>query len=74
MAKRPSIFSYPLVRELSLVLLVKLTLIFMIAHYFFSDPAIVDDDGQQLINHFGLEAGQVPDFNVKHSEERAHDQ
>lgn len=59
MSQRPSIFSIPLVRELSVVLVIKLALIFVIAHLFFSDPVVVDHEGQRLQEHFGLQQSSL---------------
>jgi len=59
--QRRSIFSIPLVRELTAVLIIKLALVFLIAHFFFSDPVIVGDEGQGLREHFGLDNPSVSD-------------
>jgi len=59
MSQRRSIFAIPLVRELSAVLVIKLVLVFLIAHFFFSDPVHVGDEGQGLQEHFGLEPASV---------------
>jgi len=59
--QRRPIFSIPLVRELTAVLIIKLALVFLIAHFFFSDPVIVGDEGQGLQEHFGLDSPSVSD-------------
>jgi len=72
-SERRSIFSIPLVRELGVVLIIKLALVFVIAHLFFSDPVVIDHEGQGLQEHFGLHAPSSSDA-LSESEEIQHDQ
>lgn len=75
---RDSLLSIPLVRELFIVLLAKLLLIFVIAHLFFSDPVEIDDEGLRLQEHFGLRASTLPSESLSEplfeSKESPHDQ
>ena len=75
---RDSLLSIPLVRELFIVLLAKLLLIFVIAHFFFSDPVEIDDEGLRLQEHFGLRASTLPSGSLSEplfeSKESPHDQ
>ena len=61
MKQRRPIFSIPLVRELTAVLIIKLVLVFLIAHFFFSDPVIVGDEGKGPQEHFGQNKPSVSD-------------
>ncbi|MEK9766420.1 MAG: hypothetical protein VW274_08060 [Thalassolituus sp.] len=73
MSERRSIFSIPLVRELSVVLIIKLALVFVIANLFFSAPVVIDHEGRGLQEHFGLQAPSSSDA-LSESEEIPHDQ
>lgn len=54
MAKPRSLFSFPLIRELSAVLVIKLALIFVIKAMFFSDPVDMKDPQEAISQQFGL--------------------
>lgn len=53
MAKK-SLFSVPLVRELMVVLLIKLVLIFTIRIFWFSDPVDMTNPQDAVSQQFGL--------------------
>ncbi|MAY14171.1 MULTISPECIES: cytochrome oxidase putative small subunit CydP [unclassified Thalassolituus] len=53
MAKK-SLFSVPLVRELMVVLLIKLVLIFAIRIFWFSDPVDMTNPQDAVSQQFGL--------------------
>ena len=54
MPDKRSLFSFPLVRELSVVLVIKLALIFVIKSAFFSDPVDMSDPQDAVSQQFGL--------------------
>lgn len=54
MANPRSLFSFPLVRELLAVLVIKLALIFVIKALFFSDPVDMTNPQEAVSQQFGL--------------------
>ncbi|WP_283788519.1 cytochrome oxidase putative small subunit CydP [Bermanella sp. WJH001] len=52
--QQQSIFKIPLVREITLVLLIKLVVIFMIKWQFFSDPVDLTQANNSVEQHMGL--------------------
>lgn len=69
MPQRRPVFSIPLVRELTLVLIIKLVLITLIARAFFSDPVETDPQGTHMDEVFG-----IPSASPSLSQETQHDQ
>ncbi|AZZ94269.1 MULTISPECIES: cytochrome oxidase putative small subunit CydP [unclassified Hahella] len=61
MPERKSIFSIPLVRELSLFLLLKLILIFAIKAAYFSDPVDLSHPEESISKQFGVIPTQSED-------------
>lgn len=59
MSQRRSLFSIPLVRELTIVLVIKLGLIIVIANVFFADPVEIDPEGTRVDEVFGIRAESV---------------
>jgi len=51
-----SIFKIPLVREITLVLVMKLAVVFLIKWSFFSDPVDMDNAPDVISQHFGMDA------------------
>ena len=51
-----SIFRIPLVREITLVLVIKLALVLLIKWSFFADPVVLDDGSDVISQHFGMDA------------------
>jgi hypothetical protein len=49
------IFNIPLVRELTVVLVIKLLVVFLIKWSFFSDPIDMQDGSNVMTQHFGVE-------------------
>jgi hypothetical protein len=56
MAGRKPLFSIPLVRELTLVLIIKLVVIFTIKSLYFSDPINISSPELSISRQFGLES------------------
>lgn len=56
MADRKPLFSIPLIRELTLVLIIKLVIIFTIKSLYFSDPVDISDPDLSISRQFGLES------------------
>jgi len=52
--KEKSIFTIPLVREITLVLLIKLALVMAIKWQFFSDPVDMSEPNKVMEQHMGL--------------------
>lgn len=52
--QRSSLFSIPLLREISFALLIKLIAIAVIAWAFFSDPLDLNNPSTSVEQHFGL--------------------
>ena len=61
MDKKPSVFSIPLVRELTVILVVKLAVLFTIAQLFFQSPEHEQPAGDRFENYLGLPARNQPD-------------
>lgn len=53
-ATRQSVFRIPLVREITVVLLIKLAVIFVIKWQFFSDPVDITQADSTVEQHMGL--------------------
>tara|TARA_B100001063_G_C16284494_1_gene320758 strand:+ start:193 stop:411 length:219 start_codon:yes stop_codon:yes gene_type:complete len=51
-----SIFKIPLIREITLVLVIKLVLVFVIKWSFFSDPVDMQNPQEVLDKHIGVES------------------
>lgn len=68
--KQPkSVFSIPLVREITVVLLVKLVVIFFIKWQFFSDPVDLTQADNSVEQHMGLPISKTQTFTpLKHTE------
>lgn len=54
MDKRPSVFSIPLIRELTAILVVKLAVLFVIAQLFFQSPEHEQPAGDRFESYLGL--------------------
>lgn len=52
MIKQDSVFRIPLVRELAIITLIKIVVIFAIGRLFFSATVEVDPQGQAVQNYF----------------------
>lgn len=53
-----SIFQIPLVREITIVLLIKLVVIFIIKWQFFSDPVDLTQENNSVEQHMGLSSSK----------------
>lgn len=51
---KQSIFRIPLVREIAIILVIKLIVIFSIKHCFFSNPVDMSNPEQKLMQKFGM--------------------
>ena len=51
-----SIFKIPLIREITVVLVIKLALVFFIKWNFFSEPVDMHDAPKVLTQHFGVDS------------------
>lgn len=54
MDKRPSVFSIPLIRELTAILVLKLAVLFVIAQLFFQSPEHEQPAGDRFESYLGL--------------------
>ena len=54
MTQRRPLFSIPLVRELAMVLLVKLVIIFVLKHAYFSEPVDMTDAESVISRQLGI--------------------
>lgn len=59
MSSTTPLFRIPLVRELALVLFIKLMLIFLIRFLFFSDPVRLDEPDQDIARQWGMSLSET---------------
>ena len=60
-----SIFKIPLIREITVVLIIKLILIFFIKWQFFSDPVDLTQPSNSVEQHMGLSNTKTPTLDLE---------
>lgn len=63
---KQSIFRIPLVREIAIILVIKLVVIFTIKHFFFSNPVDMSNPEQKLMQKFGIAQPDLAPQNIKY--------